>query len=109
MAQARVVGQGRPMFDEYLFLCFLFFLLLFSIICPTTLSILVLSTGGLSVQELRLGIQCGRCRPLGNDHSYVRPSTDDGIPHIQEAGQSQSDRDGTHKGKREEKERGKEG
>lgn len=37
-----------------------------------------LCTGSLSVQELRLGIQRGRCRTMGKDHSNVRPSTDDG-------------------------------
>lgn len=82
-----------------------------SVFCHLSRNIWSLCTGGLSVQELGLGIQCEKCRTLGKDHSYVRPSTDNGTPHIQGAGHSQTkrDRDGEHRGMRGGKERGKEG
>ena len=65
-----------------------------------------LCTGSLSVQELRLGVQGRRCRTLGKNHSYVRPSTDDGeglgFLRSRELGRprQRSSRDGGHRGMR---------
>lgn len=58
---------ARPMCDVSLPLS--------SVILPTTLSGPVLMHWESECPELRLGVQRGRCRTMGKDHSNVRPST----------------------------------